>query len=161
MASVSGNNKIVVKGKYTEGGIEAEEGRLKVAAYPGMNVTMTNDFDEQGRQVYTVGGTDYAGTGTNVTTTKAPIWLLKEDVLQGKTIEQAYEADDNCFIHMCSPGEVVQVYVASGQTVAKGNGLSAQSTGKWAVDATNAAVIALERTDGALSADKHVRCRVL
>ena len=161
MASVSGNNKIVVKGKYTEGGVEHEEGRLKTAAYPGMNVTMTNDFEEQGRQVYTPAGTDYAGTGTNVTTTKAPIMVLKEDVLQGRTIETAYEANDNAFIHICSPGEIIQVYVASGQTVVKGSGLSAGSDGKWVVDATNAAVLALESTNGALSADKHVRARVL
>jgi hypothetical protein len=82
-------------------------------------------------------------------------------VLAGGTIETEYAADDNAFIHMCSPGEIIQVYVASGQTVVKGSGLTAQTTGKWAVDATNAAVIALEPTGGALAADKHVRCRVL
>jgi hypothetical protein len=161
MASISGANTIVLKGKYSEGGAEHEEGRLKAAASPGMNVTTTNDFDELGRQVYTPGATDYAGTGTDVSTTKAPIWILKEDTTTGKTVDDAYAADDNGLIHMASPGEVLQVLVASGQTVAKGGGLTANSAGKWVSDATNAAVIALESSGGALGADTLMRVRVL
>jgi hypothetical protein len=161
MASISGANKIVLKGKYSEGGAEHEEGRLRAAAYPGMNVTMTNDPDELGRQVYTPGATDYAGTGTDVTTAKAPIWIVKENSSEGETVDDAYAADDNAFIHMASPGEVLQVLVASGQTVAKGGGLTANSAGKWVTDATNAAVIALESSGGALAADTLLRVRVL
>jgi hypothetical protein len=161
MASISGNNRIVIKGKYTEGGVEREEGRLTAAAYPGMNVTSTADPDEMGRQVYAPGSTEYAGTGTNVTTVKAPVWLLIEDVWQGKTVDDVYAADENCFIHMCSPGEIVQVLVLSGQTVTKGSGLTANSAGKFIVDATNAALLALEGSNGALGADTLVRARVL
>lgn len=161
MASISGNNKIVIKGKYTQGGVEAEEGRLLAAAYPGMNVVMANNFDEQGRQCYTPGSTEYAGTGTDVTTVKAPIWILKEDALQGSTVDTAYAADDVGFIHMASPGEILQVLVLSGQTVAKGGGLTANTAGKWVTDTTNAAVIALESSGGALSLDTLMRVRVL
>jgi hypothetical protein len=159
--SISGNNKIVVKGKYTEGGPEHEEGPLKTAATPGMNMVMANDHEQQGRQVYTPGSTDYVGTGTDVTTAKGPIMILKEDVLQGNTIDDAYEAGDNGFIHICSPGEIIQVLVASGQTVAKGGGLGANSAGKWVSDTTNAVVQAIERSNGALAADTHMRVRVL
>lgn len=158
--SFSGTAKIVVKGKYTQGGAESEEGVLKVAAYPGQNVTLCNDFDQQGRQVYTPGSTDYAGTGTDVTTAKSPIWLLKEDPLQGSTIETEYAAGDTVPIHMCSQGEVVQVLALSGENIQKGEGLTANSAGKWVVDTTNAAVIALETT-GSLSADTLLRVRVL
>ncbi len=161
MASISGSHKIVLKGKYSEGGAEHEEGRILAAAYPGTNVTLANNFDELGRQCYTPGATDYAGTGTDVTTSKAPIWILKEDPLIGGTVNTQYAADDNVFIHMANPGEILQVLVASGQTVAKGGGLTAASTGKWVSDATNAAVIALESSGGALVADTLMRVRIL
>lgn len=161
MASISGNNRIIIKGKYTEGGVEKEEGRLKAAGYPGMNVVSTADPDEMGRQVYTPGSTEYAGTGTNVTTVKAPLWLLTEDAYQGKTVDDVYAADENCFVHLCSPGEIVQVLVKSGQTVVKGGGLTADSTGKFITDNTNAALLALEGSNGALAADTLMRARVL
>lgn len=161
MASISGNNKIVIKGKYSEGGVEHEEGPTKIAAYPGMNMVMTNDHEQQGRQVYTPGSTDYAGTGTDVTTAKAPIMILKENVLTSGTVDTVYEALDNCFIHIASPGEILQVLVLSGQTIAKGGGLSANSNGKWISDSTNAAVQALESSNGALGADTLMRVRVL
>lgn len=159
--SLSGAAKIVLKGKYSEGGPESEEGFLKIAAYPGTNVTLAADYDQEMRHGFTPGSTDYAGTGTNVTTTKNPMWLLKEDPLQGKTIADQYAAGDNVFVHLCSPGETVQVLVASGQTVAKGQGLSAGSSGLFVNDAANAACIALESTSGALASDTLIRVMVL
>lgn len=159
--SISGASKIVLKGKYTEGGVEHEEGRLAVAGYPGMNVVMRNDHEEQGRQVWQPGSSEYAGTGTNVTTVKAPLRILVEDAYQSHTVADAWEADDACRFHICSPGEIIQVLVASGETVLRGSGLTANSAGKFVVDATNAAVEALEPTGGALASDKLVRVRVL
>lgn len=159
--SISGCSKIRVKCKYTEGGVECEEGFLKAAAYPGSNVVQCNDFERQGTQTYQLGSTDYAGTGTDTTTTKNPMWLLVEDVYQGKTVADQLATGDNVQIHMCSPGEIVQVLVASGQTVVKGSGLSANTSGLFVVDATNAACIALEPSGGSLASDKLVRVRVL
>ena len=156
MASVSGSNKIVLKGDF---GMH-EEGRLNAIAYPGMNVVMTADFSSLERHVYTPGGTDYVGTGTGITTTKAPVKVLKEDALQGKTVDDAYAADDPGFIYIPQPGDMLQVLVLSGQNVDKGEGLSAGSDGKWVVDTTNAAVEATENS-GLLSADTLVRVRVL
>lgn len=161
MSSVSDNHRIVLKAGYTEGGAEHEEGILDGAAYPGMNVVMTQDPRDMERDTFTAGGTDYVGTGTGDTTTKAPIKVLKEDALQGKTIDDAYADGDVAFIHIAKPGDVLQVLVTSGQSVVKGDGLTAQSTGKWNVDATNSAVEALEGSGGALAADTHVRVRVL
>lgn len=159
--SISGASTIVLKGKYTEGGVEREEGPLSVAAYPGMNVTMTNDAEAQGRQTYKPGGTDWAGTGTDVTTSKAPVWILREDRLVGKTVADQYAAGDNAQIHIASPGDVLQVLVKSGESVAKGSGLSAGTDGYWVVDSTNAAVLAEESSGGALASNTLVRARVL
>lgn len=159
--SISGAGKIVLKGKYSQGGAEHEEGVFKLATYPGQNMVLCNDFDQQGRQVYQPGSTDYAGTGTNVTTTKNPIWVAKEDPLSGGTVATQYAAGENGFLHMCAPGEVIQVLAASGQNIPKGQGVSANSSGMWVADTTNAAAIALETTNGALSADMLLRVRVL
>lgn len=157
VASISGANTIVLRGDYGE----HEEGKLLVAASPGMNVVLAANFSEQERDCYTVGGTDYIGTGTGVTTTKAPIKILKEDALQGRTVDDAYSAGDPGFIYIPKPGDKLQVLVASGQTIVKGGGLSATSTGKWQADTTNAAVEALEDSGGALSEDTLVRVRVI
>lgn len=157
MPSISGNNKIVLKGDFGQ----HEEGPLKAAASPGMNLVLAADFATQERHYYTPGGTDYVGTGTGDTTTKAPIKILKEDSLQGNTVDDAYASGDNAFIYIPKAGDVLQVLVKSGETVGKTDGLSADSTGKWVVDSTNSAVEALEKSDGALSEDTLVRVRVM
>lgn len=151
------HNKIVLKGDFGQ----HEEGRCNAEVYPGMNVVMTADFSEQKRDVYTPGGTDYVGTGTGVTTTKAPIKVVKEDYLQGKTVDQSYAANSNILFYIPKSGDVIQVRALSGETITKGTGLSANSSGKWVVDATNAAVETLEASNGALSEDTLVRVRVM
>lgn len=161
MPSLSGNNKIVLKGGYTQGAAEHEEGILSGVATPGMNVVMTDAASSAERHTYKAGGTDYVGTGTATTTTKNPIKVLKEKGMFGGTIDTPYASGDNALIHIAKPGDVLQVFVNSGETVTKTSGLSAGADGMWSVDATNAAVEALEDSDGALAADTHVRVRVL
>lgn len=161
MASISGNNKIVIKAGYTQGAAEHEEGPLQGAATPGMNLVMTAADEVLGRHTYKADSTDYVGTGTSITTAKGPIKVLKENAMFGGTIDTAYASGDNAFIHIAKPGDVLQVLVASGQTVLKTSGLTAGSDGKWVVDTTNAVVEALEDSNGALGADTHVRVRVL
>lgn len=161
MASISGNNTIVLKAGYTEGAAEHEEGPLTTAATPGMNLQMSVTAETQQRSSWTPGNTDNVGTGTSTTTSKNPVRVLKEDSLRGKTIDDAYSATDNAFVHIAKPGDVLQVLVASGQNIARGDGLSANSAGKWIGDTTNAAVEALESSGGALGADTHMRVRVL
>lgn len=161
MASLSGHNKIVLKAGYTEGGTENEEGPLSSAATPGMNMVMGVAARTQERDTWSPGSTDYAGTGTKNTTTKNPVKVLKEDYLVGKTIDDAYASGSNCFIHIAKSGDVLLVLVASGQTVVRGDGLSAGADGKWLNDATNVAVEALESSGGALGSDTHMRVRVV
>lgn len=161
MASISGNNKIVLKAGYTEGAAEHEEGILTAACTPGMNLQMGVAAEDMGRHYYGPGNTDNVGTGTSTTTSKNPVRVAKEDPLVGKTITDAYASGELVFIHIAKSGDVLQVLVASGQTVLKGDGLSANSAGKWIGDTTNAAVEALEPSGGALAADTHMRVRVL
>lgn len=160
-ASISGKNRIVLKAGYTQGAAEHEEGELVTAAYPGQNVQMGVATEVMQRHQWNPGNTDNVGTGTSTTTTKNPVRVLKEDALQGKTILDQYAANSGCFVHIAKPGDVLQVLVLTGQNIAKGDGLSANSTGKWVGDATNAAVEAIESSGGALAADTHMRVRVL
>lgn len=157
MASISDAHTIVLNGDYGK----HDEGILSGAASPGMNLAMTTATESMGRHIYAAGGTDNVGTGTGITTTAAPIKIVKEDALQGKTVDDAYVTGDNVFFYEPLPGDVLQVLVTSGQTVTKGSGLSAASTGKWVSDSTNVAVESLEDSAGALGADTLMRVRVL
>lgn len=165
MASLSGINTIVLKAGYTEGGAEHEEGPLELAASPGMNLVLSERASTQGRDYWTPGSVDVVGTGTGGTTTTAgPIRILKEDALRGKTVDDAYAAGDNAFVHIAKSGDVLQVLVRSGENFEKAVGLGSDpfgQTGKFVVDATNAVVETLERSGGALAADTLVRVRVL
>lgn len=161
MPSISGNNKIVVKAGYTDGGAEHEEGILQGAATPGMNLVMTAADEELGSQTYKADSSDYSGTGTDTTTVKGPIKIAKENAMFGGTIDTAYADGDRVQIHIAKPGDVLQVLVASGENIDKTNGLSANTAGKWVKDTTNAIVEALEDSGGALGADTHMRVRVL
>ncbi len=161
MASISDNHRIVLKAHYSEGGAEHEEGVASGTLYPGMNVGMSIGVDTQMRHTWAAAGSDTLGTGTSNTAGRRRVVVVKEDYLQGKTVDDAYTAGENVLVHMCSPNDVVQVLVASGQTVTKGLGLTAGTNGKWSTDTTLAAVEALEASGGALGSDTLMRVRVL
>jgi LysM repeat protein len=159
MPSISGSNKIVLKAAYSAGGTEAEEGPLAAIASPGMNLVMTAAADAHMRNTYTPGATPVGGTAAGAATPY--IKVLKEDYLQGKTVNDAYASGDPALIHQCKPNDVIQVLVASGQTIAKGNLGAAIASGKWNVATVNGVVEFLEASGGALGADTLMRCRVL
>lgn len=161
MPSLSGANTIVLRGGYTDGAAEHEEGILQGAAYPGMNLVMTAADEALGNHTFKADSTEYSGTGTDTTTVKGPIKIAKENALFGGTVDTAYASGDRVQIHIAKPGDILQVLVASGQSLDKGNGLTAGADGKWSKDTTNAIVEALEDTGGALSEDTLVRVRVL
>lgn len=162
VASISGKRKIVLKASYSEGGTEQDEGIASGAVSPGMNVVLTQLAAINGRDTWVAGASNAVGTGTSDTPTGAQLTIAKEAVLnQGKTVDDAYADGDNLFLHHAKPGDVLLVLVASGQTVLKGRGLSAASTGKFTVVTSNAPCIALETSGGALAADTLVRVLVL
>ena len=155
VASVSGNNKIVLKGDYGQ----FEEGILSGAASPGMNVVMTPAAAQLERDTYTAGATEVGSVGGGPL--NAPIKLVREDSLQGKTIHDAYESGDIVFLYLPKKGDVVQVLVASGQDIDKGETLAAGADGKWVTGGANDVLEALEDTGGALAEDTLVRARVM
>jgi biotin carboxyl carrier protein len=155
MPSLSGQKTIVLKG---EGGVY-QEGPLAAAASPGMNVVMTAAVDQSGRDTYTPGATDAAAAGT--TTAASAVKILREDALQGRTVDTPYAAGDNGFVYVPRPGDHLLVLVASGQTVAKGGGLAAVASGKWNGVAVGRVAESLEDSGGALAADTLLRARVL
>lgn len=159
MASLDGSHKIVLKGGYTEGGTEHEEGIASGAITPGMNVVMTTAAEQFGRHTYAAGATPVGGTAAGAAT--PDIRIAKEDMLQGKTIDGAYANGENFFWHQARAGDHILVLVASGQTVVKGNLGAAVASGKWNVGTISGVVEFLEGSGGALAADTHMRARVL
>lgn len=154
--SISGYNKILLK--FDEDG-PFLEGPLAAAAMPGMNVVMTTAVDTEQRQTYTPGATAPGGTGAGASA--GPVKILYEDVLQGRTVGNAYAAGDNGFIYVAGNGDIIQVLVGAGQTVAKGQGMAADVTGKWMTATTGAVAESLDGTGGvALTADTLLRVRI-
>lgn len=104
-------------------------------------------------------------------------WFALEDVLQGKTISEAYAALDPVLVWMTAPGEEVYAVLANGQNIAKGDLLESAGDGtltKHTADAwTSANVgtvygnaivgVALEAVDmsGSSGADPNGRIKIM
>lgn len=89
--------------------------------------------------------------------------IAKEDALQGKTITQAYAADDIVGLQILHPGDVVLLLCLTGQDIPDATKLAINDAGKGViVDGSDVQVfgVALEDTDGALGADALVKVRV-
>lgn len=155
IAGAAGPKKIVLKGAETQ---RAEEGVASGSVTPGMNVNMTTAAETAGRHTYAAGATPVGATGAGAATPR--IIVAKEVRLYGKTIDDAIPSGDNLLLHVCRPGDIIQVLVASGQTIVKGNGGAAVASGKWNVATVNTVGEFLEGSGGALGADTHMRLRV-
>jgi hypothetical protein len=86
--------------------------------------------------------------------------VVREDALQGKTVDDTFAVGDLIFLFIPKKGDVIQVRVLTGETIAIGGGLSANAAGKWVAATVNSAVEALEASGGALAADTLLRVRV-
>lgn len=156
MPSISGYKKIVLKGDFGQ----HEEGPLAAIASPGMNLVMTTAAETQQRATYTPGATPASGTTPATPTVAATIKILKEMAKHSGTIDTAYAAADNAEFYIPKKGDVIQVLVASGQTITKGLGGKAIASGLWNGSATDAVGEFLEASGGALAANTHMRLRV-
>jgi len=155
IAGAAGPKKILLKGAETQ---RAEEGIASGAVNPGMNVNMTAAAESTGKQTYAAGATPVGASGAGAATPR--VIVAKEDRLRGLGIDDAYANADELFLHVCRPGDIIQVLVASGQTVTKGLAGAAVASGKWNVATNNAVGEFLEGSGGALAADTHLRFRV-
>lgn len=140
---------IVLKGKGHH-----DEGVSDGAITPGMAITMAAD----GHYDQTVAAPAAA--------LKADLKIAKEDALQGKTITNAYAATDQVFYYVPLPGDVIHAFVKTGADIDVGDKLVVEGrTSGLFVEAvgteTKFQLEALEDSGGALSANTHLRCRVL
>lgn len=157
MPQITAHNKIVLKGDFGQ----HEEGVLATApAMPGMNVVLTNAAATQKRDTYAPGATLVGGTAG--TAAASPIKVVKEDALTGRTVETAYAVGENLLVYLPKKGDVIQVLVASGQTVTKNQQGWAIASGKWNGGAAGVNGVGefLEASGGALAADTLMRLRV-
>lgn len=153
MASLSGNNKIVLKGDFGQ----YEEGPLAAAASPGMNVVMTVAVRTQERDTWTPGATRVGGTAAGGAA--SPVTVVREDGLQGRTVNDAYALGENVFLYKPKKGDVCQVLVKAAEDVDKGEGLSAGADGMWVAATANSVCEAIEDSGGALAANTLMRVR--
>jgi len=97
--------------------------------------------------------------------------FAKEDALQGKTVDDAYAADDVVSIHAALPGDNVWAYLQAGQNVAIGDKLISGGDGTLIEDGQEgsattvrqAVAVALEALDLSASGavDTRLAVRVL
>lgn len=161
-ASISGVHRIVLLGE--ESGPQYGEGTISGAGSPGMNVVLRQTAAVFGRDYYSAGGTDYVGTGTEVAIGKGALKILLENSTVGETVSDAYADGDDIRFFVPRSGDVLQLLVASGETVVKGTGCGSNTAGKFVTDATNPIGEFLESSAGApsaLAADTLVRVRIL
>lgn len=162
MPSISGLRKIVLRGHYSEGGSEHDEGIVATGAIsPGMNVVRTNAAEAQRRHTFAPGATAAGATGAGAAASGLKIATEQLNVLQGKNVDQSYPVGEAFSFENVQKGDIIQVLVKTGQTVVKTNGGSADSTGKWIVATVNTVVEFLEASGGALAADTLMRAQVL
>lgn len=158
MSVLTGNppaNKIVLKGDhgYWQEGILATN-----PATPGMNVVMTTAVRSQERDTFAPGASKAGGTGA--VSAASPLHIVKEDALQGKTIDDAYAVGDNLFIYIPQKGDVLLALAKSGEDIDKGEGVAFDSTGKLVAATVDTIAESIDDTGGALGADKHIRIRI-
>lgn len=140
------------------------EGRASEAGiYPGMLIELDSDADDMPHSPPGVSKHTSAGAD-------CPVRIVKEDYLQGKTINDAidYGLVDGenqggiVMYHHAQPGDVVLARVASGTNWAVGTQLGSAGNGLFAASGTKRLLEVAEAYDG--SADTTyslVRCEVL
>lgn len=97
---------------------------------------------------------------------KRNLQIAKHDILQGKTVDDAYAVDETVFFFHALPGDLVAVLVKSGEDIDFGEKLCVEGTtsGLFIAAAgteTKFQLESLEDSGGALAADSLMFCRVI
>lgn len=109
------------------------------SSYPGMLV-----------ELLSTGKVELHGTALGA----AECMILKEDALQGNTVDDAYSADDLAFVAIIPPGCRFYGMVASGETIVIGDKLESAGDGTFQKLTTGVPIaVALEASGGALAAN--------
>lgn len=128
-----------------------DEGVAGSAISPGMGIEMAADgeFDP-------IAATQAESLKRN------SLWIAKEDMLQGKTIDDAYAIGDIVFMYKPLPGDKLLLLTKSGANIAVadkvveeggGSGLFVEAAGTE----TRYRAIAKESSGGALAANDHLK----
>ena len=139
-------NKVILRGKGWK-----EEGTLDAAASPGMFCSLSAD----GKYDPGHGGAD----GADI-----ECLILEEDALQGKTLDQAYSSGDRGFFHIPIPGDVCNLLVTDGESIAVGDILIEDaSTGLWIEAAGTEAKLKFKALEAAApsGANGFCKCRCM
>ena len=129
-----------------KGGFRLEEMPAAAAITPGMLLAMDGD-----------GKAAVHASAKGV----AERMFAFEDVLQGKTIADAYSTDNPVQCGIVNPGAEVYAWVKGGETVLVGGLLEADGAGRFqAVTNGVPLAVALEAFDGGDSAGDHTRIKV-
>ena len=103
--------------------------------------------------------------GTQAESLKAGFLIVKEDALQGKTVDDAYASGATGFYYEPIQGDHLQVLVKSGEDIALGDKLvvEAGGSGLWVEAAGTEAKYQLKALEGpgALAANTLVECVVI
>jgi len=131
-----------------------DEGIVGTAVSPGMAVELAADgeYDPQ--------------VSTQAESLKGGLKIVKEDALQGLTIDDAYAVGDTLFFYTPLRGDRIHALVKSGEDIDVGDVLIVEGgTSGLFVEAagteTKYQLEALEDSDGTLAANTHLKCRVL
>ncbi len=143
------NRRIVLRGRDEGYG----EGRCDEAMSPGMAIELAADGDYD--QVQATQAEALKGV--------AGLIILIEDSMQGKTVDDAYAADDVIFFYHPVNGEIINILVKSGEAIAVGDTLVVEAAGSGlfveaAGTETRYCFEAMEGP-GTLAANDHVKCR--
>jgi hypothetical protein len=146
---MASNKTIVLKGYGHH-----EEGVLGTIAAPGEAIELQGD-GEYDRLVSVV-----------ATALKGGLKIVKEDALQGKTVDDAYAIGDTVFLYSPIQGDHVQVLVKTGEDIDIGDNIVVEGgTSGLFVEAagteTKFQLEALEDSGGVLAANTLIKCRVL
>lgn len=143
------DNTILLNGKGHH-----DEGVADTAIRPGTAITLASDnkYDE--------------ATGVQATLLKGGLKIAKEDGLRGKTVDDAYAANDIVQFYIPVPGDRLNVLVKTGADIDVGDKLIVEGggSGLWIEAAGTEARFqaeALEDSGGALAAATLIRVRIL
>lgn len=142
--------KIVLKGKGHH-----DEVTLGAAAYPGEAVELQADGDH-----------DPIASSQTESLKRGMPYILKEDALQGNTVNTQYGSGDKAFAYQPLPGDHVNVLVKSGEDIDVGDVLIEEAGGSGlfieaAGTETKYRLAALEDSGGALGSNTLIAARVL
>lgn len=95
---------------------------------------------------------------------KKGVRIVKEDALQGRTLLDAYAANERVFFYIPVHGDIINIFVKSGQNIVIGDDLVIEGTGSGLfVEAAGTEAKyhfeALESSGGALGANTHLKAR--